>query len=170
MLEEEITKDGKQYRLVTLRNRSKYVAKDGSAINPYRPNQKVTIHYNADGYPCFGGGIPVHLYVAHGWVDGYKDGLEVDHIDFNKNNFNASNLRWINHTNNVKHSVKDNSTVWNTSKQGENNGRATLTIDDVKSIRRWYSKGYKISEITAFMNTTYGIVFNIVHYRTWKNI
>ena len=78
--------DGKEYREVTLRGRTKLIASDGSAINPIRRKQKVTTHYNQDGYPCFGGGVPVHLYVAHGWIDGYFNGAEVNHKDFNRNN------------------------------------------------------------------------------------
>lgn len=84
--------NGKEYREVTLRGRTKLIAEDGSAINPIRRSQRCTIHYNADGYPCYGGGIPVHLYVAHGWVPGYFEGAEVNHIDFDRNNYHASNL------------------------------------------------------------------------------
>ena len=96
--------DGKEYRLVTIRGRSKLIAKDGSAINPIRRSQKCTTHNNKDGYPCFGGGIPVHQYVALGWVDGYFDGAEVDHKDFDRTNYHADNLEWKTHKLNVSHS------------------------------------------------------------------
>ena len=62
--------NGKDYKLISVKGRSKWIASDGSAYNPYRFNQPATIHINPDGYPCFGGGVPVHLYVAKGWVDG----------------------------------------------------------------------------------------------------
>lgn len=42
---EEKVINGIPYRLVTLRNRSKYVSEDGDFINPYR-RQDVTFHYN----------------------------------------------------------------------------------------------------------------------------
>ena len=32
--------NGKEYRLVAIRNRTKWVSKDGDLINPHRPNQK----------------------------------------------------------------------------------------------------------------------------------
>ena len=63
-----------------------------------------SIYYNLDGYPCFGGGIPVHLYVATGWVDGYFDGAEVNHKDYDRTNFCADNLEWVTHLDNIHHS------------------------------------------------------------------
>ena len=37
----------------------------------------------------------VHRLIAITFVDGYKEGLVVDHIDCNKTNNHASNLRWV---------------------------------------------------------------------------
>lgn len=172
--------DGKEYREVTLRGRTKLIAKDGSAINPYRRNQKATISYNSDGYPCFGGSVPVHLYVAHGWVPGYFEGAEVNHKDFNIENFNADNLEWITHTENVKYSVKNNSEVWNKSKQGTHNGRATFTEEQIIHIRELYDSGMSVADILKIdhpelqtvkeyksLHSTYR---NICVRKTWKHI
>lgn len=49
--------------------------------------------------------MPVHLYVAHGWVDGYFDGAEVNHKDYDRTNYHADNLEWITHNQNIEHSV-----------------------------------------------------------------
>lgn len=35
-MEDKIVVDGKEYKFVVLRGRGKYVARDGSAINPYK--------------------------------------------------------------------------------------------------------------------------------------
>lgn len=48
----------------------------------------------------------MHLYVAYGWVDGYFDGAEVNHIDYDRDNYNADNLEWVDHNTNIKHSVR----------------------------------------------------------------
>ena len=96
--------NGKEYRLVTINNRSKWIAADGDAINPYRPWIPATTHLNSDGYVCFGGGIPVHLYVAYGWLDGYQDGYEVNHKDYNRQNPSLDNLEWKTHKDNVNYS------------------------------------------------------------------
>ena len=172
--------NGVEYHEVTLRGRTKLIARDGSAINPYKRNQKATISYNQDGYPCFGGSVPVHLYVAYGWVDGYFEGAEVNHKDFNINNFNADNLEWITHSENVKYSVKHNSTVWNESKQGIHNGRATFTEAQIKQIRSLYDSGMSVADILRIdhpelktakdyksLHSTY---LNICKRKTWKHI
>ena len=171
---------GKEYREVTLRGRTKLIAKDGSALNPYRRNQKTRISYNPDGYPCFGGSVPVHLYVAHGWVDGYFEGAEVNHKDFNRENYNADNLEWVTHTENVRYSVKENSEAWNKGKQGIHNGRATFTEEQIKAIRELYDNGMSIADILKRdhpemqtvkdyknLHSTYS---NICKRKTWKHI
>ena len=172
--------NGKEYRLVTLRNRSKLIARDGSAINYFRRNQKATIHYNEDGYPCFGGGVPVHLYVAHAQVDGYFDGAEVNHKDFDKTNYNADNLEWVTHLENIRDSVENNSYVWNKSKQGINNGRSIFTEDDVRKIRDMYSSGMSIADIIRVFypnlktakeyKNIHSSFSNICHRKTWKEL
>lgn len=172
--------NGKEYREVTLRNRTKLIASDGAAINPKRRKQKVTIYYNADGYPCFGGGIPVHLYVAYGWVDGWFKGAEVNHKDFNRENYDASNLEWVSHSENVQYSVKNNSSVWNKSKQGMRNGRAMFTEKEIIRIRKMYDSGMKVSDIlrldhpelqtSAQYKSLHSTYSNICKRRTWRNI
>lgn len=177
---ETIIVDGKEYRKVTVRRRTKYIARDGSAINPIRRKQESTWFLNEDGYPCYGGSVPIHLYVAHAWVDGYFVGAEVNHKDFNKMNNNADNLEWVTHTENVKYSVKENSEVWNKSKQGIHNGRATFTEDHVKLIRCLYDAGMSIASILKIdhpelktakqyksLHSTY---LNICKRKTWKHL
>lgn len=172
--------DNKEYKEVTLRGRTKLIAKDGSALNPKRRNQECTIHYNHDGYPCFGGGVPVHLYVAHGWVDGYFKGAEVNHKDFNRNNYNADNLEWVTHEYNVKYSVNDNSEVWNKSKQGVNNGRSTFTEEQIIKIRELYDNGMSVADIIRIdypklvtseqYRSIHSTYLNICKRKTWKHV
>lgn len=179
-LQKVIYENEKEYRLVVLRRRGKYIAKDGDAINPFRPKQKATISYNKDGYPCFGGSVPIHLYVAHGWVDGYSDGLEVDHKDFNRCNYNADNLQWIDHKDNVKRSAIENSETFKMSKTGENNGRAKFTEQDVLYIRKLYDEeNISVSEIIRKLypnisqkeiKNMHSNITNIVKRRTWKHL
>lgn len=138
--------NGEEYRLVTVRGRSKWISKHGDAYNPIRYNQKATIHINSDGYPCFGGGVPVHLYVANGWVDGKFEGTEVDHIDCDRMNYDSDNLRWVTHEENVQHSV-DMGHYDQGQARGENNPRAVFTQNDVDVIRKFYAIGYTTMEI-----------------------
>jgi hypothetical protein len=172
--------NGEEYRLIILRGRGKYITKDGKAINPYKKNQKCTVHYNTDGYPCFGGGIPVHLYIAYGWVDGYFDGAEINHKDFNRKNYNADNLEWVTHKENIDYTAKYNYDKVRKSKTGSNNGRANFTEDEVLLIRDMYTKGNSVANIIRYFypelktakqyKNIHSTFSNIIKRKTWKHI
>lgn len=175
----EIIND-KEYRLITLRGRSKLVSKDGHIMNPCRRNQKATFHFNSDGYPCCGGGIPVHLYVAYGWVNGWFEGAEVNHKDFDRTNYHADNLEWVTHEENIKKSVEGNYDVICKSKQGVRNGRATFTEEQVLEIRKMYNEGMSVADIIRFYHpelqcvkqykSIHSSYLNICKRTTWKHI
>lgn len=179
-MREEII-NGIKYREVTVRGRTKLISENGDAINPYKRNQKVTIHINPDGYPCFGGGIPVHLYVAYGWVDGYFDGAEVNHKDFDRMNFKASNLEWVTHKQNIEYTIENNYENFCKWRKGEGNGRATFTEEQVREIRNMYDNmGMSVADILKHyhpelqkasqyknLHSTY---LNICKRNTWKHL
>ena len=93
-------------------------------------------------------------------------------------NNNADNLEWVTHTENIKHSVNKNSEVWNKSKQGEHNGRATFTEDKVREIRRLYDEGMSVADIlrldhpelqtVAQYKSLHSTYLNICKRNTWK--
>lgn len=179
-MDKVIYENGKEYRYCKLRGRGKYISRDGDAINPIRRNQKPTIHLNQDGYPCFGGGVPVHLYVAHAWVDGYFDGAEVNHKDFDRMNYSADNLEWVSHIDNINYTLENNYENVCLSKQGTKNGRAKFTEQDVLKIREMYDSGMAISDILKSFYPELDTVkkyknlhsnfSSIARRKTWKNI
>lgn len=146
--------NGKEYRLVTLRGRAKWIARDGSAYNPIHFNQKATIHMNRDGYPCYGGGVPVHKYVAHGWVTGWFDGAEVDHINYDRTDYRAENLRWVTHLDNIKHSSVEVD-HYKGNKCGEKNGRSKMSWDEVNNARILFDKGMKTMDVIKHFHPNY---------------
>jgi hypothetical protein len=175
---EEMIINGDVYRLVTVRGRSKWVSKDGRAYNVIKFNQKASTHINRDGYPCFGGGVPVHLYVAYGWVDGYFEGAEVDHIDYDRTNYNSDNLRWVTHTENILHSSVDENRYLGKHCGGDN-GRATLSNDEVKTAKELFQNGLSTMEVVRRSHPDYSYqerksVWNrynrIKNNETWNNI
>jgi hypothetical protein len=168
--------DGKEYRLVTVRGRSKWVSKDGDLINPRRPNQKVKEYkLNADGYPVTGGAIPVHLFVAYAWVDGYFEGAEVNHLDFDRTNYHADNLEWTTHQQNCVWSSNN----YSECRKGSKNGRAKFTEEEIKEIRQMHKNGMSVFDIIRKKEnlTNYddlkrasSTYYYIINNKSWKHI
>ena len=46
----------------------------------------------------------IHRLVATLFVEGYEEGLEVNHIDEDKKNNNSNNLEWVTHSENMLYS------------------------------------------------------------------
>lgn len=149
---ESVYINGKEYKFITLRKRSKLVSKDGDLINPFRPNQKVGVRLNNDGYPVTGGGVPVHRYVAYGWVDGWFEGAEVNHIDMNRENCHVDNLEWVTHVDNVKHSANNSNHY---SKPGSKNPNAILTEEEVLYIKELFDNGATTMEVVKIFYPDY---------------
>lgn len=64
---------------------------------------------------------PIHRLVASAFVDGYFDGAEVDHLDSNRANNTASNLKWCTHAENVRHSIEEGNHFCTRDISGSNN-------------------------------------------------
>ena len=45
-----------------------------------------------------------------------------------------------------------------------------VSVKEVREIREKYSNGVSIKELTETYPLTYASIFNIVHFKTWKNI
>lgn len=52
--------------------------------------------------------LKTHIAVAYNFVDGYKDGLVVNHKDGNKQNNCYNNLEWITQKQNAEHAIQNN--------------------------------------------------------------
>ncbi len=170
----------KEYKFITVKGRSKLVARDGELLNPYK-NQKVGLYKDHYGYLMSGGGAHVHIYVAKAWVKGWFKGAEVNHKDFDRTNNNADNLEWVTHLDNIQYSVDNNYETICKSKRGENNGRARFTEEQVKEIRRLYDEeNYSVADLVRRdypnlktqkdYHSIWSTYSNIVKRKTWKHI
>lgn len=77
----------------------------------------------------------VHILIALAFHGLRPVGHVVNHIDTNKHNNRAGNLEWVTHLENVAHAI-ENGLCGGKPMPGEQNGRAKLTAEQVREIRR----------------------------------
>lgn len=76
-------------------NHGRVLADDGSKKTQVKPYEKDNGYLNVDLYANgIRTGKRVHILVADAFVSGKKSGYTVDHIDRNRHNNSAKNLRW----------------------------------------------------------------------------
>lgn len=64
----------------------------------------------------------VHTLVARAFLDGWFDGAEVNHKDFNRTNNSSGNLEWVTHADNIQYTISNGRHVSQTRDfSGENN-------------------------------------------------
>jgi len=80
----------------------------------------------------------IHRLVALYFVEGYEDGLVVNHKDCNKLNNHFSNLEWVTIKDNNQHAIDNNRM---NPQKGENRYNAILKNKDIVEIRRLYATG-----------------------------
>ena len=100
--------------------------------------------------------VSVHRLVATAFVDGYADGMEVNHIDENHGNNRADNLEWITHAKNV---------VYATFTQ-----RRMDTLHKTGRIRNVVQKDMSGNVIATFSSIKEASIKSGVPYMTIKNI
>ena len=76
----------------------------GEPLKPsINPNGYAIVQIVIDGKQV---GRSVHTLVARTFVDGYEEGLQVNHKDGNKLNNRTDNLEWVTRKENVRHSIE----------------------------------------------------------------
>lgn len=115
--------------------------------------------------------IPVHRAVASAFCDGYEEWLVVDHIDNNKLNNSASNLRWVTASENALASFRRGRVGYGPGMHGEAHPNSRLSDEQVLAIRAEYLPPVVTLRMLAIK---YGIskqhVSKIINRRIWTNI
>lgn len=108
----------------------------------------------------------IHRIVAEAFIDNPKQYSDVDHIDGNRLNNHVSNLRWVTHGENIKHSY----TLKNRSAVGTANARCKSSEADVVEICELLSSGMMPAKIRDLYNHDYALIRNIKRKSTWRHI
>ena len=90
---------------------SRYIINKSGSVFDKKRNRYQKLHKNTDGYLCCTLTLDnnkrktfkVHRLVAFYHVEEFKEGLEVNHKDGNKENNNSWNLEWVTHSKNIQH-------------------------------------------------------------------
>lgn len=98
--------------------------------------------------------IAVHRLVATAFIPNPHGKPEINHIDGDPSNNQLENLEWVTKSENMRHAFR----VGLMHHRGEHNGRAILTADQVRAMRRIYAKGGKTQ-------TEVGQMFGVSPYR-----
>lgn len=142
-----------------------------------KSNTPLSIHWrNADGYVMCRLSVYedgkrkrinrlVHRIVAQAFVPNPLGLPEVNHIDGNKENNDASNLEWCTRQQNMAHAVK-NKLVGD--HKGEKNGRSLIEQDTAERIRELYDKGVTKYRIAKIMGLGWTTVDHIIKRDTWN--
>ena len=129
---------------------------------------------NTKGYPCIqlcnhGGRktVRVHTLVATMFIENPSNYPQVNHIDCNKENNNATNLEWCNNSQNLLHAFKNNLI----SHVGENHPYTKLTNIQVLEIYELLNEGkLNYPEIAKIYSVSRDIINNISNCKTWKHL
>ncbi len=95
----------------------------------------------------------IHRLVAMAFVDGFKEGLEVNHKDGNRQNSAWTNLEWVTPSDNQKQS-------W--AMQKEKASRRSFSDDEVMKMRQCRDIGLTLNQICRAFNMTSDYAYKII--------
>lgn len=103
----------------------------------------------------------VHRMVAEMFVEGYEDGLQVNHIDGDKKNNNFKNLEWCTDKENRLHAIRNGLFTNRISEEDVTNIRNDVVYFDKNLGVHATARRYKVSNAT---------ISRVLNFKTWKDI
>ena len=107
----------------------------------------------------------VHQLVALSFVDGYDDGLVVNHKNGDPGDNRATNLEWVTRKENNRHAREDTG-AWYPA-IGEESGGAKLNEADIRAIRMSNEKQQALAERYGVDQSAISL---IVNRKTWRHV
>jgi hypothetical protein len=108
----------------------------------------------------------VHRLVAQAFIPNPESNPQVNHIDYDKTNNNASNLEWVSQSENMLHSYLNEQ-----SPKGEKSHYSKLSQEDIKCIRNQYNiEKYTLDDLSIRYKCSKSNISLIVNNVTWKHI
>ena len=147
-----------------------YITKNGDIFNKH--NKKITPVDNGRGYLIVGLTFEgkriikaVHRLLAEAFIDNPNNLSDVNHIDGDRRNNSLSNLEWLSHGDNIKHSYS----LGNRCAKGSNNANCSTTEETVITICGYLESGLKPCQIRD-LGFNYSLVRGIKNRKRWCHI
>lgn len=97
----------------------------------------------------------IHRLVADAFIDNPNGYNQVNHIDENKCNNNASNLEWCNHHHNANHGGR-NMKISESQKNRKDHSKAVLQYDENECLLNEYPSTHEAERCTGIHRTNIG--------------
>lgn len=147
------------------------VKEDGTVIS--KRGREMKPHLNGKGYMILGLRVDgkskcksVHRIVAECYLDNPENLSDVDHIDGDRLNNHISNLRWVTHGDNIKHSYRLN----NRSASGDDNANSKYCEEEIIKVCWLLERGCSCKYVSEMSDVSYSTIRKIKCGVAWKCI
>ncbi|WP_257139502.1 HNH endonuclease [Streptomyces sp. or20] len=108
----------------------------------------------------------IHRLVLRAFADAPGDsGIVGAHLNGDPRDNRLANLRWVSQSENLSHRKEHG-----TELLGERNGRAKLTEDDVRTIRKLADLGRTCASLADEYDVRYGTVNKVITRESWRHV
>ncbi|WP_165020898.1 NUMOD4 motif-containing HNH endonuclease [Dysgonomonas sp. ZJ279] len=148
-------------RLIVRINGSKQLTRS-VLLKPYRG--KTSVYYQISlSKKSVGYKFLVHRLVAQAFLKDWDSKLEVNHMDGNKHNNNATNLEMCTRQGNIDHSIFTNLK----KDYGEKHVHAKLTNAEANKIRNLHKWGIRQVDLAGMYGVAKQTINNIIHFKSY---